>query len=220
MDVVLGASALSDAVEKPAATSAEAKSSDVPCPVCAQPMPAKGRKCTNCDEWRGWRRFVPASATGLSLVLALISIVSIVGPPFIRWMWPHSETHIYIVSGDESELEAAISNIGRRPAVMRSYSVSFDQAAFPKTTAMGLIKGKMVFMPDEHDTVHLNLKQFAIPVSRRAEIVSWIKTGHVTLVASVKESNNLKPGEETSRQDVIEASALEDWIMSHIEWKG
>jgi len=218
-DVVPAPAVLEGAVERPAA-SAETKKPDVLCPVCGHPMPAAGRKCTECDEWRGWRRFVPASQTGLSLMLALISIVSIVGPLFIRWMWPHSETHVYIVTSDENELQAAVSNVGRRPAVLRSYWVSFDRAEFPEKTEMGLTYGKSVLMPDEHDIVRLNLRQFEIPKSRKQEIADWIETGHVTLRVSVKESNNVKQGDETLRQDVIEARYLKDWIMSHIEWTG
>jgi predicted nucleic acid-binding Zn ribbon protein len=191
---------------------------DTTCPVCAHPMPAGARKCTECDEWQTFRRFVPASQTGLALVLALISIISIVGPPFVRWMWPDSETHVYIVSGELKSLQAAISNTGRRPAILRSYRVSFDLPDFPSETEMGVVAGKSVLMPDEHDIVTLNLKQFAIPKSREADVKKWINTGHVTLRALIKESNDVRPQDVTSRQDVIEASHLGDWIESHIDW--
>jgi hypothetical protein len=176
------------------------------------------KKCTECDEWRSWRRYVPASQTGLALMLALISIVSIVGPPFIRWMWPDSDTHVYIVSSEFKNLQAAISNTGRRPSVLRSYWVSFDVPNFPPKTEMGLVAGKSVLIPGDNDIVTLNLKQFAIPKSSQSAITEWIKTGHVTLRVVVKESNNINAGDATPRLDVIEARYLEEWINSHIDW--
>ncbi|HJQ38165.1 MAG TPA: hypothetical protein VKB93_13590 [Thermoanaerobaculia bacterium] len=193
---------------------------DVPCPHCRQTVPAKARKCTKCDEWvRGWRSVTPLSETALSLLLGLISVISIIGPKAIEWIWPDSETTVSIATADGTDLLVDISNTGRRPSVVRSYSISFDNSLFPPSTIMGLREGKSVYGADLHDVVRLNAPQFSIAAANQEAITSWLETGEVTLTASVKESNNTNPGEETPREDKIAARRLRNWITTHIDWE-
>lgn len=191
----------------------------VPCPKCQTPVPANARKCTKCHEWiMGWRRVIPLSETALSLLLGLISVVSIVAPKVIEWIWPDSQTSLAIATADGKSLLVDISNTGRRPSVVRSYAVSFDSELFPPSTEMGLRKGKSVFSAGDHDVVTLNAPQFSIPKTNEAAIAKWLESGKVTLTVSVRESNNTEPGEETPRVDKIAARRLRDWIHAHIDW--
>ena len=191
----------------------------VPCPKCQQPVPGSARKCTKCHEWiRGWRRVIPLSETALSLLLGLISVASIVAPKVIEWIWPDSKTSIAIASGDRESIQVAVSNTGRWPSVVRSYSVSFDNPLFPPSTVMGLRKGESVFGAGKDGIVALNAPQLSIPETNKDAIAQWLESGEVTLTAWVRESNDIEPGEETPRADKIAARRLRDWIDARIVW--
>ena len=44
-----------------------------PCRVCALPIPAAARKCTECDSFQDWRGGFSVSTTMLSLIIAVVT---------------------------------------------------------------------------------------------------------------------------------------------------
>jgi hypothetical protein len=59
-----------------------------PCRACCSPMPVAANKCTKCGGVQNWQRFLGASGTILSLVVALISILSFAVPIWITTFTP------------------------------------------------------------------------------------------------------------------------------------
>lgn len=93
------------------------------CRTCREPLRPGARKCTKCDSFQDWRRFLSLSTSTLALIIALISVTSAVGPGIVR-MFKGERSALaisYIAPVDEGILLLA-SNEGTRPAVIHAVS--------------------------------------------------------------------------------------------------
>jgi hypothetical protein len=58
------------------------------CLSCQEPIHPKAKLCKTCKSYQDWRRHFNFSAVVLSLLVALISVISAVGPRIISWLPP------------------------------------------------------------------------------------------------------------------------------------
>jgi hypothetical protein len=58
------------------------------CLNCQEPIHPKAKLCKTCKSYQDWRRHFSFSAVVLSLLVALISVISAVGPRIISWLPP------------------------------------------------------------------------------------------------------------------------------------
>ncbi len=58
------------------------------CLSCQEPIHPKAKLCKTCKSYQDWRRHFDFSAVVLSLLVALISVISAVGPRIISWLPP------------------------------------------------------------------------------------------------------------------------------------
>ncbi len=58
------------------------------CSSCQEPIHPKAKLCKTCKSYQDWRRHFNFSAVVLSLLVALISVISAVGPQIISWLPP------------------------------------------------------------------------------------------------------------------------------------
>ena len=58
------------------------------CSSCQEPIHPKAKLCKTCKSYQDWRRHFNFSAVVLSLLVALISVISAVGPRIISWLPP------------------------------------------------------------------------------------------------------------------------------------
>ena len=93
------------------------------CDTCREPIRADALKCIKCDSYRDWRRFLPASASTLALVIALISVISSLGPGILRMIEGERSalTVSYVAPMNDGILLLA-SNPGTRPAIVHRIS--------------------------------------------------------------------------------------------------
>lgn len=89
------------------------------CSTCREPIRTGARKCTHCDSFQDWRRFISLSASTLALLVALISVTSSLGPGIIRMINGQRSALVvsYIAPSDDGIMLLA-SNEGTRPAVI------------------------------------------------------------------------------------------------------
>ncbi len=205
------------------------------CRVCGHVLPSKARKCVKCTSWEGWRGWLPVTDASLSVVLAMISVLTVIVPPVLRFLARESFTRVAIVGVDDKDLQVAVSNVGRRPTVLRSYQVEFVGADFlPAMTLTPRNIKASLLMQEQHETVNLHgAAKVVLPVDRKEDLAAWIAEGTVKLTVCVKESGSgsgepdaaADPGSCESRglaarSDSIAAVHLQDWIEGQVQWKG
>lgn len=85
------------------------------CLSCQEPIHPKAKLCKTCKSYQDWRRYFSFSAVVLSLLVALISVISAVGPRMISWLPPlgsRLEVKSYYYSPDAITL--IVENKGNR----------------------------------------------------------------------------------------------------------
>ncbi len=86
------------------------------CRVCREPIDPKAIRCNACNSYQNWRRYFGFSAVVLSLLVALISVISAVGPQIIGLLSPWGsrlEVKSYYFSTDAISL--IVENNGNKP---------------------------------------------------------------------------------------------------------
>lgn len=116
--------------------------------MCRKEIPAGARICTECDCYQDWRRYFGLSSTILSLLVALVSVLTVAVPVIKNALTPErSAVHCNLVVWNENtgEVVVAVSNKGTRAAVVRTLSLE------PKTP--GAAKSTVEFQPDFSEPV-------------------------------------------------------------------
>ena len=86
------------------------------CRVCREPIYPKAKRCNACRAYQDWRRYFDFSAVVLSLLVALISVISAVGPQIITFLQPWGsklEVKSHYFSTDAISL--IVENNGNKP---------------------------------------------------------------------------------------------------------
>src|SRR5258708_27102734 len=89
------------------------------CIACSEEIQPGAKICTHCDQFQDWRRFFGISAPVLSLLVALVSVLSIAIPAILNVRPPQtSDIHCSLLEWDESTatVKLAVSNKGSRAA--------------------------------------------------------------------------------------------------------
>jgi hypothetical protein len=85
------------------------------CSSCQEPIHERAKLCKTCKSYQDWRRHFQFSAIVLSLLVALISVISAVGPRIISFLPPFGsrlEVKSYYYSTDAISL--IVENKGNR----------------------------------------------------------------------------------------------------------
>jgi hypothetical protein len=94
------------------------------CRVCKEPMNPGATRCTACHSYQNWRRYFDVSAVVLSLLVALVSVVSAVGPQIFALLPPwgsHLEIKSYYFSTNTVSL--IVENSGNKPGYIGKVTV-------------------------------------------------------------------------------------------------
>lgn len=107
-----------------------------PCIVCKEPINSGARKCIHCNSFQDWRKHVTGSHLVLSLIVALISVLSLGVPVIIEALKSEdSEIKISLTYARESmatyngkgmrtfEIGFYAVNKGNRPAALKNASI-------------------------------------------------------------------------------------------------
>jgi hypothetical protein len=95
------------------------------CDVCQEPINSAARKCVHCGSDQGWRSRLTISSTMLSLVIALLSVLT-VAVPVIATLWtPQNSDLVLAFQGTTADdVFVLVSNQGIRPGSVRAGSFS------------------------------------------------------------------------------------------------
>ncbi len=108
------------------------------CRVCKEPMNPGAIRCTRCNSYQNWRRYFDFSAVVLSLLVALVSVVSAVGPQIVALLPPWgSNLQIRSYYFNEDTVSLIVENSGNRPGYIG------------KVTAVVYCTVKGVFYPSD-----------------------------------------------------------------------
>lgn len=95
----------------------EGVSSKKLCRICCEPIAVGARKCIHCDSFQDWRGNLGVSATVLSLLVALVSVLTASAPILTKTLTPERSDVAFAFQGANSDyLTLLVSNAGRRPA--------------------------------------------------------------------------------------------------------
>ena len=85
------------------------------CYLCQEPIYPTAKMCNACHSYQDWRRFFSFSSVILSLLIALISVVSAVGPGIVGMLFP-PRSHLVVASCDYTKdgIAVLVQNDGSR----------------------------------------------------------------------------------------------------------
>lgn len=94
------------------------------CRVCKEPMFSGAKRCTACKSYQGWRRFFDFSAVVLSLLVALISVLSAAGPKLVALLPPWGSA-LAVKSNyfSPDRISLIIQNTGNQPGLVGKVTV-------------------------------------------------------------------------------------------------
>lgn len=127
----------------------------IDCSTCREPIRPGARKCTKCDSFQDWRRFLSVGTSALALIIALVSVTSALGPSIIRmFQGEQSDLAILYVASVGDELLLLASNRGTRPAVIHGVSpvsrpdfLDFDMKAKGRASHVLVNPGEVQAIP-------------------------------------------------------------------------
>lgn len=87
------------------------------CVICGEKIPAPAIKCTHCESFQDWRRYVSFSTTVLALLTALVSVISASLPGIVELFRGHDSSLAVAFQTDDREggILLLASNSGDRP---------------------------------------------------------------------------------------------------------
>lgn len=101
------------------------------CFMCQSTIPFAAMKCTECDSYQGWRRFLGLSSSILTLLIALFSVLGLVVPVLLTTFDDKvaqlSVARAVIV---EDKIEVALVNYGERSAYVSSIGIHTEAGLF------------------------------------------------------------------------------------------
>jgi hypothetical protein len=116
------------------------------CAECGKPIPAAARKCTECDTFQDWRRFLFFSSSVLSLLVALCSVLGLSIPAIIASVKDQdAKMHAAIIAHRGGFLnfegwpkpkkslivDLFVTNTGNRPGMIKAIGIRFEGESVP-----------------------------------------------------------------------------------------
>jgi predicted nucleic acid-binding Zn ribbon protein len=104
------------------------------CFLCRKEIPRGAKICTECNSYQDWRKHFGFSSTVLSLLVALVSVLTVAVPVIRNALTPdRSEVHCALLTWNATGATLLVSNRGVRPAVVKSLRLKLVTSTQPKT---------------------------------------------------------------------------------------
>jgi len=187
------------------------------CLVCMKPMPARGRKCTECNSFQDWRRFLSFSTEILAMLIALCSVLGVTVPIFTNWLNRHSHTQVRIVGASEDDLLVIVMNTGREPSTAYVFHASFKNVPLNEADLLPVDPGEFLVPAEGTRMVHLRPRRFTPkPGIDVAAVRTALGHGTLRLTAEIKESTDDRATDMTPRSAEYSTANLSSWIKTYI----
>lgn len=104
-----------------------ANSGRVACLVCRESILSGARKCTHCDSFQDFRRWISLSASVLALLVALVSVLSVVVPDAVAYFErDYSRTTANLHAIENVLVNLVATNVGNKPSVFLQGELHFE----------------------------------------------------------------------------------------------
>lgn len=105
------------------------------------PILAGAVKCPTCGTAQDWRRFLTLGNTSISLIVALLSVITVAGPAILDLISPSSDVNLLRLSHDEDGISVVLINHGRADAFLDQWHVhGGDNVLFSGSADMAAIE--------------------------------------------------------------------------------
>jgi hypothetical protein len=137
-----------------------------PCKVCGEEIKLSAKKCIHCDTFQDWRSSLSFSTTVLSLLVALVSVLTAAIPVLNKeFTGKYSSLNFSYQSASQKYIFILASNTGNRPGTIRGGTLSIGDLNLP--LGVGDVDINSVFIIDENKNV---LVKFSIGSSENYNI--------------------------------------------------
>jgi hypothetical protein len=130
----------SEQVQTPPTDPAAPKENSKICIECGKTMPVGAKKCTECDTFQDWRRYLFFSSNILSLLVALCSVLGLSIPAIVASVKDHdAKLHVAILGNRIGFLtqtsvpprrslviDLFVTNSGQRPGMIKAVGTRFE----------------------------------------------------------------------------------------------
>ena len=90
------------------------------CKVCLEPINKGAIKCNNCDSFQNWRRFLDIGSGILSLLVALIAVLTVAVPIFKSALTAkRPDVHFSLIRYESKSIHIMCSNLGNRSGILK-----------------------------------------------------------------------------------------------------
>jgi hypothetical protein len=97
----------------------------VRCKICKEEIPNGAIYCTHCNRYQDFRRLFGISSTVLSLLVALVAVLSATLPTLIKILTPsHSDVHCSLLDWQGFQVRLVVANKGISPAVVKGLNLT------------------------------------------------------------------------------------------------
>jgi hypothetical protein len=97
------------------------------CTTCLEPIWIGAKKCTLCDSYQDWRRFLTFSSTVLALLVSLVAVSTTAFSIAMGGIWRYSDVHIYSRPiAENGHVYFLVTNKGTRPATAEFVTITLD----------------------------------------------------------------------------------------------
>jgi hypothetical protein len=98
-----------------------------PCINCAEEIKTSARQCIHCKSFQDWRAAFGVSTPVLSLLVALVSVLTVAVPVLVESITPENAKIEFTVQGSTSEtIFVLVSNRGNRPGSVAHGALTLD----------------------------------------------------------------------------------------------
>ena len=101
-----------------------ANNAEAVCVACRAPIPEGASKCATCGTIQNASRFLSIGQTGLALIIALVSVIGVVGERLYNLAaGEYSDIRMAVVESDQQGVTMLASNTGNRAGVLTGAQV-------------------------------------------------------------------------------------------------
>jgi hypothetical protein len=113
------------------------------CKICKEPINSEARKCIHCQSDQGWRSRLSVSTAMMSLLVALVSVLTVAIPVIKTLVTPENSELVFAPQGATAEtISVLVSNKGIRAGSVRSGAVVLDDGALLILHIYGMAKNE------------------------------------------------------------------------------
>jgi hypothetical protein len=205
-------------------TACKARQTGGRCRACGITIARGSKRCPQCSEWQTWRRFFSGLEVTFALLLAFFSVIGAVAPVVIGYLTNYSKTYVrvlgsrqYAEEGQPKEMTIAVLavNNGKRMSFINSAHVTLigDNAwstplRVRNVADQAVAPGKNVIL---YFTGSPKTKQGKSPAQSSASA----DDAAVRITVIIDESDRDGHVAPTSREQIVPAKILSDWIAEH-----